>query len=162
MFMRYAQIREMDIVNGVGVACSIFFQGCMHHCKDCFNKETWNFSGGQLFTAKKQLEFQRLCQSPNVDCVSFLGGEPLDQPLDELEHFLSILKKNVDKPFYFWSGYTMAEIKKDKKKKEILKYIDVLIDGEYKEELKDYRLTLRGSSNQNIWMKSKLGFWKKK
>ena len=77
--MRYAQIREMDITNGQGIACSLFVQGCSHHCKGCFNPETWGFNGGKEWTQDIENKFIELCKRPHVDCVSILGGEPFDQ-----------------------------------------------------------------------------------
>ena len=148
--MRYSQINSMDISNGIGIACSIFFQGCSRHCFNCFNTETWSFKDGREFTETLQLEFEKLCKKPYIDCVSFLGGEPLDQPLDELLYFIKTLKTDVNKPFFMWSGYIWEEIITDKKCLAIMQYVDYLIDGKYEDDLKDYKLKLRGSSNQRV------------
>ena len=77
--MRYAQIRDMDIVNGEGIAVSLFVSGCPHHCKDCFNQETWDFNSGMKWTKEVEDEFIKLCKRDYVSCVSLLGGEPLAQ-----------------------------------------------------------------------------------
>ena len=146
--MRYSQIRSIDISNGVGVACSIFFQGCGHRCFNCFNKETWDFSGGYEFTKDMQNEFVELCKKPYIDCVSILGGEPLQQHRAEFSDFLDSLQ-SINKPIYLWSGYTYEEIM-NSDNSYVLEKIDYLIDGKYVEELKDYTLKLRGSSNQRI------------
>ena len=95
-------------------------------------------------------KFEKLCKKPYIDCVSFLGGEPLDQPLDELLYFIKTLKTDVNKPFFMWSGYIWEEIITDKKCLAIMQYVDYLIDGKYEDDLKDYKLKLRGSSNQRI------------
>lgn len=145
--MRYASIRNMDIVNGQGIACSIFFQGCSNHCNGCFNKETWDFNGGKEFTKELQDKFIELCKSPMIDCISLLGGEPLDQPLDELECFLKRLKV-LNKPIYLWSGYLFNKM--NKCQIEAIKYVNVLIDGRFEQDKKDLTLKLRGSSNQRI------------
>lgn len=146
--MRYSDIIDIDVVNGVGVTCSIFFQGCSHHCHNCFNPNTWDFDGGEEFTKERQLEFIELCENSYIDCISILGGEPLQQNCIEFSEFLSNLK-TIKKPIFLWSGYTYEEIL-DLKKWYILLDIDYLIDGRYVEELKDYTLHLRGSSNQRI------------
>lgn len=146
--MKYSQIRSIDISNGVGVACSIFFQGCSHHCYNCFNPDTWDFNSGKEFTKEIQMEFIQLCKNPYIDCISILGGEPLDQNCIELDRFLHILK-SVNKPIFLWSGYTYEEIIL-MKKWYILDTVDYLIDGKYMDELNDYTLHLRGSSNQRI------------
>lgn len=148
--MRYAQIRNMDIINGKGIGVSIFFQGCSHHCKNCFNMSTWNFNGGKEWTKEIEDKFIKSCQCEYIDHVSFLGGEPLDQPISELLTLLTRIKIEVNKPIYMWSGYTWEEILRDKKRSQILNYIDILIDGKFIDELKDMNLKLRGSSNQRI------------
>ena len=150
--MRYASIRDMDIVNGVGIACSLFVQGCSHYCKNCFNQETWDFNGGKEWTKEIEDEFIEICKRPYIDCVSILGGEPLDQDLDMLE-LLRRIKKEVGKPIYLWTGYTWETIFSNEDyvlEMLILSLCDYVIDGEYIDDLKDYRLKLRGSSNQRI------------
>jgi anaerobic ribonucleoside-triphosphate reductase activating protein len=82
--MRYASIREMDITNGIGIGVSLFVQGCTHHCKGCFNPETWDFNGGKEWTQDIENKFIELCKRPHIDCVSILGGEPFDQDEKEL------------------------------------------------------------------------------
>jgi anaerobic ribonucleoside-triphosphate reductase activating protein len=71
--MRYAQIRDMDIVNGEGIAVSLFVSGCPHHCKGCFNQDTWDFDSGKIWTKEVEDKFIELCRRPHIDCVSFLG-----------------------------------------------------------------------------------------
>ena len=146
--MRYAQIRSIDISNGIGVACSIFFQGCSHHCYNCFNPETWDFKGGKEFTKEKQLEFINLCKQPYIDCISILGGEPTQQDCIEFSEFLDKLQ-SINKPIFLWSGYTYEELI-NLHKWYVLDKVSYLIDGKYIEELKDFSLKLRGSSNQRI------------
>lgn len=145
--MRYAQIRDMDIVNGEGIAVSLFVQGCPNHCKGCFNQETWDFNGGKEWTKEVEDEFIKLCKRDYVSCVSLLGGEPLAQ--NDMLDLLKRIKVEVNKPIYVWTGYT-AEFATKYKSLE-LSYIDYLIDGKFEEDKKDVRLRLRGSSNQRIW-----------
>jgi len=144
--MRYAKIRKMDIVNGVGIACSIFFQGCPYHCKGCFNESTWDFNGGMEFTKDKQDKFIELCNQPFIDCISLLGGEPLAQPNDELLQFVIRLKQEVGKPIFMWTGDLYENVKDN----DIVQHVDTLIDGRFIESLKDVRLHLKGSSNQRV------------
>ena len=147
--MRYAQIRDMDITNGKGIGVSLFTQGCSHHCKNCFNKETWDFNGGKEFTEEDKNIFIQLCLLPRTKFISFLGGEPLDQA-NELYDLLKDIRQHTDKPIYLWSGYTYEQILKDDNKRRCLEYITYLIDGEFVDELKDLNLYLRGSSNQRL------------
>ena len=149
VFMRYASIRDMDVVNGIGIACSLFVQGCSHHCKGCFNQETWDFKGGEEWTKEIEDKFISLCNRPYIDCVSILGGEPFQQGEDFYE-LLKKLKYNVNKPIFVWTGYKFEEIMESYPMQKCLIYIDYLIDGKYVDSLKDYKLHLRGSSNQRI------------
>ena len=149
--MRYAQIREMDITNGKGIACSLFVQGCSHHCKGCFNPETWDFNSGKEWTQDIENKFIELCKRPHIDCVSILGGEPFDQN----EHIYWLLKKiklEVNKPLYLWSGYEYEYlINRDISRGCLMEnLIDYLIDGEFQLDKRDLSLKLRGSSNQRI------------
>lgn len=160
--MRYAQIRSMDISNGVGIACSLFVQGCSHHCKNCFNPETWDFNAGKEWTKEIEDKFIELCQNEHIDCVSILGGEPFDQD-EHIYWFLKRLKHEVNKPLYLWTGYKIEYLLTRDVPRDCLKenLIDYLIDGEYVDELRDLNLELRGSSNQRIinvkeWLKGEV------
>jgi anaerobic ribonucleoside-triphosphate reductase activating protein len=148
--MNYAQIRDMDIVNGEGIAVSLFVSGCPHHCKGCFNPETWDYNYGQTWTQEVEDKFIELCKRDYVTCVSLLGGEPLAQRDDILE-LLQRIKSEVDKPIYVWTGFTAEYIERNPSLALNLFYIDYLIDGKFEEDKKDVRLRLRGSSNQRIW-----------
>jgi anaerobic ribonucleoside-triphosphate reductase activating protein len=150
--MNYSQIRDMDIVNGQGIAVSLFVSGCPNHCKGCFNQDTWNFNSGKEWTKEVEDKFIELCKRPYIDCVSFLGGEPLAQGLDIIK-LLTRVKKEVGKPMYVWTGYTYEYIKEKLPAiYDVLVWCGVyLIDGRYEEDKKDLMLKLRGSSNQRIW-----------
>jgi len=148
--MRYAKVRSMDVVNGYGVMCSLFTQGCTHHCPHCFNEETWDFNGGKQWTNELENKFIKLCQNPHIDGISILGGEPLDQA-EDIYKILFRVKKSTNKPIYMWSGYTFEQIKSDEIKWKVIKNcVDILIDGEFHEAEKDIHLQLRGSSNQRV------------
>ena len=146
--MNYAQIRDMDIVNGEGIAVSLFVSGCPHHCKGCFNPETWDYNYGQPWTQEVEDEFIKLCKRDYVTCVSLLGGEPLQKGILGL---LRRIKAEVNKPVYLWTGYTVEFLCRSYASMLYLYYIDYLIDGKFEEDKKDVRLRLRGSSNQRIW-----------
>lgn len=149
--MRYASIRDMDVVNGIGIACSLFVQGCSHHCKGCFNQETWDFKGGEEWTKEIEDKFISLCNRPYIDCVSILGGEPFDQG-EHFYWFLQRLRHEVGKPIFVWSGYTYEQLIIKDVPRDCLRegLVDYLIDGEFIDSLKDYKLHLIGSSNQRI------------
>ena len=148
--MRYNKIRKMDISNGPGVRVSIFFQGCMFHCEGCFNPETWDFKGGkEEFTDDTIKEVLELCEPEHIKGLSILGGEPMHP--NNIEGTTRLAKafkeKYPNKTLWIWSGFLFD---KDLKDKEVLKYVDTLVDGQYKDELHDFRLKWRGSSNQRV------------
>nr|DAU04277.1 MAG TPA: 4Fe-4S single cluster domain protein [Inoviridae sp.] len=150
--MRYASIRDMDISNGRGIGVALFVQGCHFHCKNCFNQTTWNFREGKSWTREIENRFFYLVSRPYIERVSFLGGEPLAD-----ENYSTILKlaKSIDnKKKWCYTGYTLEELKANGKD-EILKHIDVLVDGRYVDELRDLNLEFRGSSNQRILYRGK-------
>ena len=146
--MRYASIRKQDIQNGPGIRTSIFVQGCAFHCKECFNAETWPFEGGKDFTNKELDLLMELSNKHYIVGLSVLGGEPL-HPIN-IDTVISICKtfkeKFPEKTIWLWSGYRYEEIIN----KDILNYLDVLIDGRFIYDLRDFRLMYRGSSNQRV------------
>ena len=147
--MRYNLIRKMDISNGPGVRVSVFMQGCEFHCKNCFNPETWNFDGGKEFTQESIDEVMDLCGKDYIKGLSILGGEPMHPKNIEATTKLAkeFKEKYPDKNLWVWSGFKFDE---DLKDKEVVKYIDVLVDGRYVDELHDPTLKWKGSSNQRV------------
>lgn len=147
--MRYNKIRKMDISNGPGIRVSIFMQGCTFNCKNCFNPETHDFKGGKEFTDETINRVLELCAKEHIEGLSILGGEPLHPK--NIEGTTKLARKFKEqypnKTIWVWSGFLFD---KDLKDKEILKYIDVLVDGRYEDELHDFRLKYCGSSNQRV------------
>lgn len=147
--MRYNKIRKMDISNGPGIRVSIFMQGCTFNCKNCFNKETHDFNGGKEFTHETIDKVIELAKPDYIVGLSILGGEPLHPKNIEGTTKLAKKFKSVypDKNIWVWSGFLFD---KNIINFEILNYIDVLVDGVYKDELHDFTLKYRGSSNQRV------------
>ena len=147
--MRYNKIRKMDIANGPGVRISIFFQGCAFHCKNCFNPETWDFAGGKEFTDEEINTIIDLAKADHITGLSILGGEPMHPKNIEATTKLAKKFKEVypNKTIWTWSGFLFDEYLKDK---EVVNYLDVLVDGQYVDELHDPTLKWRGSSNQRV------------
>lgn len=137
--MRYSKIRKMDISNGPGVRVSVFMQGCTFNCKNCFNPETHDFKGGKEFTDEIIDKIIELCGKDYVVGLSILGGEPMHPK--NIEGTTKLAKafkeKYPNKTIWSWTGFLFD---RDLKDKEVLKYIDVLVDGQYKDELHDFRL----------------------
>lgn len=147
--MRYAKIRKMDISNGPGVRVSIFFQGCCFHCKNCFNSDTWDFDGGYDFNEEIIDKIIDYSKNDYISGLSILGGEAMHPKNIEGALLLSKRFKEVypEKTIWAWTGYLFDDYLMDK---EISKYLDVVVDGVFKEEAKDPRLKWRGSSNQRV------------
>lgn len=149
---RYALIRKMDISNGEGIGISLFMQGCHFHCKNCFNPETWDFNGGKEWNEEVKKHFLKLASNEHVNRISILGGEPLcSENIKEIIDLCKNIKSLYpNKRIWLYSGYTYEEIRRDIHKAEILLHIDILVDGLYKDELQDFKLYYRGSSNQRV------------
>lgn len=147
--MRYNKIRKMDIADGEGIRVSIFMQGCTFHCKNCFNPETHDFNGGKEFKDETINRVLELCENDMIEGLSILGGEPL-HPLN-IEGTTKLAKafkeKFPNKNIWVWTGFLFD---RDLKGNEVLKYIDVLVDGQYVDELHNPTLKWRGSSNQRV------------
>ena len=153
--MNYAKIRKLDVTNGEGIGVSLFVQGCQFHCKNCFNKVTWDFDGGKKFTKDTLNTIISLLNDEHIKRFSILGGEPLAEKnmYDVLQTIIEIRKNITDIIIWVYTGYTFEEVKQLKYGKEILDNVDTIVDGRYVDELRDLTLEFRGSSNQNIWKK---------
>lgn len=147
--MRYSKIRKMDIADGPGVRVSIFMQGCSFNCKNCFNPETHDFAGGKEFTADTINRVLELCENEAINGLSILGGEPMHpKNIDGTTALAKKFKEKFpNKTIWSWTGFLFD---KDLKDKEVLNYIDVLVDGQYVDELHNPTLKWRGSSNQRV------------
>ena len=147
--MRYNKIRKMDISNGPGVRVSIFMQGCVFNCKNCFNPETHDFNGGKEFSDKTIEMILNLCNKDYIVGLSILGGEPMHPK--NIEGTTKLAKtfkeKFPNKNLWAWTGF---KFDKDLKDKEVMHYIDVLVDGQYADELHNPKLEWRGSENQRV------------
>lgn len=147
--MRYNKIRKMDISNGPGVRVSLFVQGCTFNCKNCFNPETHDFNGGKEFTKETIEHILSLCENENVEGLSILGGEPMHpKNIDGVTELAREFKKRFpNKNLWAWTGFLFDQYLRDK---EIAKYLDVVVDGQYVDELHNFLLKWRGSSNQRV------------
>ena len=146
--MNYAKIKPVDVANGEGVRVSLFVSGCSHRCKGCFNAELWNYDAGEFFTSETLADIIDLCANSYITGLSLLGGEPLDpKNYEQVTIIAHVFKKFFPhKTIWCYTGYDWEQVNR----MPIMKYIDVLVDGRFVEELKDPRLKFRGSSNQRI------------
>ena len=156
--MNYCEIKDCDIANGEGIRVSLFVSGCTHHCKGCFNKETWDFNYGEEFTAEVEDKILNMLSRSYINGLTLLGGEPFEpQNQRVLCPFLKRVKEMFpDKNIWCYTGYTYeTDLLENSRARcectdDMLRMIDILVDGEFKEELKDITLKFRGSSNQRI------------
>lgn len=156
--MNYGEIKKTDIANGLGVRVSLFVSGCTHHCRGCFNPETWDFHYGQEFTKATEEQLFTLLEPGFIAGLTLLGGEPFEPENQRV--LLPFLKKVREryshKTIWCYTGYLLDEqLWKDSAARcevtdEMLSLLDVLVDGEFKEEEKDISLQFRGSRNQRI------------
>ena len=149
--MRIHSITYPDINNGLGCRVTLWVSGCIHHCKGCHNKETWDFDSGREFTQEDKNKVFEILRKPYIKGLTLSGGDPLCSYNDVLEFVKEIKYKLPNKDIWLFSGFTFDYIKEHFD--ELLKYVDVVVDGKFIEELKDVSLKFRGSSNQNIWIK---------
>lgn len=149
--MRIHSITYPDINNGTGCRVTLWVSGCIHHCKGCHNKETWDFESGREFTDSDKNIIFDILDKPYIKGLTLSGGDPLCSYDDTLKLVKEVKEKYKDKDIWLYSGFTFDIIKRDYN--EILNYIDVVVDGKFNEDLKDVSLKFRGSSNQNIWIK---------
>lgn len=156
--MNYAAIKKFDIANGPGVRVSLFVSGCRHRCKNCFNKEAWDFNYGKEFTDDTLKELLDAMDKDYIEGFSLLGGEPFEPENQDtvLEILKALKQKFPNKTVWCYTGFLYdAQLLEGKvgnieTVKEILNNIDVIIDGKFVEELKSLDLLFRGSSNQRI------------
>lgn len=156
LYMNYADIKQFDVANGPGVRVSLFVSGCTHYCKGCFNEAAWDFNYGAPFTEETIRSILNYMEPSYVKGLTILGGEPMES--QNQPAVLALLQRvrevYPEKSVWLFSGY---DFEKDilgrmweeiPQTKEILSYLDVLVDGEYVEELKNLTLRFKGSSNQ--------------
>ena len=146
--MRYHNITKDDMLNGDGLRVVLWVAGCSHCCKECHNPITWDPDGGLLFDdVAKQEIFEQLDQS-YISGITFSGGDPLHSAnrLDVRNLMSEIKEKYPDKTIWLYTGYEWKDIWHY----PMMKYVDVVVDGEFKIDLKDDNLLWKGSSNQKV------------
>lgn len=162
---KIASIKHYDIANGEKIRTSIFFSGCEHYCKNCFNSELWDFKVGEEFNREFYETKIKSTINEHIDGISILGGEPMHpKNVETVCHLVWNFKEDFpNKTIWLWSGYTLDELLSEEYKKQlddvckfnevvkhILENIDVLVDGPFIEEQKDLTLKWCGSKNQRV------------
>ena len=156
--MYYGAIKKTDIANGTGVRVTLFVSGCTHHCRGCFQPESWDFQYGSPYTKETEQEILNALDHDYIKGLTLLGGEPFEP---ENQKVLVRLLKNVrarfpQKDIWCYTGYTYeTDLIEDSRARcevtdDMISLIDVLVDGEFHEAEKDISLRFRGSKNQRL------------
>lgn len=146
--MRYHNITTDDMLNGDGLRVVLWVSGCEHHCRGCQNPMTWDIDDGLEFDSAAREELFSELKKPYISGITFSGGDPLHTRNrgEVTELAAEIKRKFPDKTIWLYTGYDWGDVCSLR----IMQYVDVLVDGEYKEMLRDVNLPWRGSSNQDV------------
>ncbi len=156
--MNYGNIKYYDIADGQGVRVTLFVSGCTNKCPGCFQPETWDFDYGQPYTSQTEQEILEALKPDYIQGLTLLGGEPFEpENQRELVHLVKKVKeKYPEKDIWSYTGFVLDQDLLEGGRKhcevtdEMLSYIDVLVDGPFKQELKNISLAFRGSENQRV------------
>lgn len=156
--MNYSAVKYYDIANGIGVRTSLFVSGCRNHCKGCFQPETWDFCNGKPFDKETEQEILESLKPDYIKGLTLLGGDPFEPENQEaLVPFLNKVRQQFpQKTIWAYTGYILDKDLMEGGKcftadtPEMLKQIDVLVDGPFVEEEKDITLKFKGSVNQRV------------
>ena len=152
--MNYSALKKADIANGPGFRLTLWCCGCLRKCPGCFNPEAQDPKFGQKFDEETKKKIFKELAEPTCDGLSLMGGEPLSKCSDNRQQTIQLCKeckeRFPDKDIWMWTGFLFEEIVNDPSMRDILKYIDVLVDGPFIQEKKDLSCPWRGSSNQRV------------
>ncbi len=150
--MNYSQYYPIDVVNGPGTRATLFVSGCVHQCRGCYNQATWSPGAGIPFTDTMEDQIINDLKDSRIKRrgLSLSGGDPLHPK--NLQAILQLVKRVrsecPDKDIWLWSGYRLSEL--NDQQRQIIEFIDVMVDGKFEQDLADPALQWRGSSNQVI------------
>jgi len=150
--MNYHNYYPVDVVNGPGTRCTLFVSGCEHQCRGCYNQSTWRLDNGHPFSQAMEDQIIQDLNDPRIQRrgLSLSGGDPLHPA--NLDVVLKLVRRVREecagKDIWLWSGYLLGEL--CEAQSEVVKLIDVLVDGKFEQEQRDPSLVWRGSANQVI------------
>lgn len=147
-----ADYKPFQFVDGEGVRCSLYVSGCLFACEGCFNEAAWNFRYGHPYGPELEDRIMADLRHESVQGLTLLGGEPFLNTGVCLQLVTRMRRElGASKDIWAWSGYTFEELLADSDdKRELLRELDVLVDGRFRQELRDPLLQFRGSSNQRV------------
>ena len=146
--MNYHKIEKYSVANGTGIRVVLWCSGCRCYCRKCQNPQTWSFQSGKLFDENAKQELFEALDKPYIQGITFSGGHPLENENISTVYNLckEIKEKFPNKDIWLYTGYLFEDINSYL----IMKYINVLVDGKYIDELRDVSLKWRGSKNQRV------------
>lgn len=157
--MNYKTITYPDVNNGIGLRVTLWLQGCSHHCFNCQNPMMWDENGGKKFDETVKEQLFELLSKPYIKGLTLSGGDPL-YSIKDLVPLLEEVKANFpEKSIWLYTGFTFKQILINKYLRQVLDYVDVIVDGKFDNDLKDISIAFRGSTNQNIWEKCSDNTW---
>lgn len=156
--MNYANIKKIDVANGTGIRTSLFVSGCTHACKNCFNKEAWDFEYGKKYTKKAEDEIIEALKKPFIKGLTLLGGEPMhpNNQKEVAELIKRVKKEFPEKDIWLFTGFNFEKDVINKMYKfipstrDIVDNVDIIVDGKYMDNIRNLRQYFRGSENQRI------------
>ena len=158
--MRYGEIKNCDIANGEGVRVTLFVSGCTHHCKGCFNPDTWDFDYGMPYTTETEESITDMLRPSYINGLTLLGGEPMEPEnqvglVDFIERVRAAYPAGSGKTIWCFTGDVLEELMPGGRHhtevtNRILACLDMLVDGPFVQDLYDISLRFRGSSNQRV------------
>ena len=146
MKIRVADILFETMTDGRGLRTSIYAQGCGHKCWGCHNPQTWDFDGGKEYDVKELFD---IILSDVFSDVTFSGGDPLFQ-VEAFTELAKMVKNKTNKTIWCYTGYNYDFIKESPKLRQILPFLNVLVDGPFMMEKRNTDLKFKGSENQRI------------
>lgn len=146
--MRYHNITKDDMLNGDGLRVVLWVSGCSHCCKGCQNPITWDVNGGVVFDESAKQEIFDQLDKPYISGITFSGGDPLHSAnrMDVRTLMAEIKEKYPNKTIWLYTGDVWENVMHY----PMMRYVDVLVDGEFMIEKRDVKLMWKGSSNQRV------------
>ena len=146
--MKYMNILDCSIADGEGIRVVLYVSGCVHCCKGCHNRESWDCNVGKLFTQEVKEKLFKLLARDYIDGFTLSGGDPLiEVNLKECTILCKEIKERFpNKTIWLYTGYVYENVSD----LDIMNYVDVVVDGPFIQEQRDITLPFRGSSNQRI------------
>lgn len=148
--MKYAEIKRFDVANSPQIGSTLFVSGCNFKCKGCFNEIAQDFNYGEEWTSDIEDKFIEYLNHPQIKHANLLGGEIMQQDSTIILNLVKRIKSETNVTIWTWTGYLFENLIIKEDKLEILKYIDVLVDGQFELDKKDLKLKYKGSSNQRV------------